>query len=144
MSDAMSAQGTYISKGNGASPEVFTEIAEVATIGGPNETSDEIEVTHLRTVGGYREYLQSFKDGGELPLTLNFIPNNATQDSLTGLRSEFQSGAVKNYRITYPDTSTCIFAAYVKSIGSPANVGDKLSMECALRITGATVWDEAA
>lgn len=142
MSDAVSAQGTYIGKGDGASPENFTEIAEVVSIGGPNETSDEIEVTHLRSTGGYREFLQSFKDGGECPLNLNFIPGNATQDAITGLRSEFQSGARKNYRITFPDTSTCLFAAFVKGIGTTIAVGDKLGLDVTLRIVGATYWVE--
>ena len=143
MSQAMSAQGTFIGKGDGTSPENFAEIAEVASIGGPNETSDEIEVTHLRSTGGYREFLQSFKDGGELPLVMNFIPGDGTQDSLTGLRAEFQTGAKKNYQITFPDTTTCTFEAFVKSIGTPIAVGEKLSLNCTLRVVGATTWVQA-
>lgn len=142
--EAMSAQNTYISTGNGASPEVFTEIAEVVSIGGPNEKADEIEATHLRSPGGYREFIQSFKDGGEVPLELNFIPNNATQDSSTGLRSEFASGATKNRKITFPDGTTCIFAAWVKAIGTPIQVGNKLSLNVTIRVVGPTDWDEAA
>lgn len=144
MSEARSAQGTFISKGDGTSPEQFEEIAEVVSIGGPNETSDEIETTHLRSPGGYREFLQSFKDGGECPLVLNFIPNDETQDSQTGLRSEFQTGAQKNYRITFPDGTTCTFLAFVKAVGTAIAVGDKLSLNVTLRIIGATAWDEAA
>jgi hypothetical protein len=140
MSEGTSAQGTYISKGNGLSPETFTEIAEVVSIAGPNETSETLDFTHLRSTGGYREKKQSFKDAGEVALTLNFIPDNATQNHITGLRAEYQVGGVKNYKITYPDTSYVIFAAYVSAIGQTANVGEKLALTVTLTVTGATSW----
>lgn len=141
---AMSAQGTFIGKGDGASPENFAEIAEVKNIGGPDEKADEIDVTHLRSPEGYREFIQSFKDGGEIPLTLNFIPSSATQDSTNGLRAEFQSGAIKNYQITYPDGTTCTFAAWVKQCGNAAQVGNALEFNVTLRMVGPTTWNEAS
>lgn len=144
MSEAMSAQNTYISKGTQTSPPVYTEISEVKNIGGPNESADEIDVTHLRSPGGYREFLQSFKDGGELPLELNFLPIDNTQDAVQGLRSEFASGEVKPYQITYPDGSTCTFDAWVKSIGNSAQVGEALMLNVTLRIVGPTTWSEGA
>ena len=146
MSEAMSAQGTYISKGNGTSPETYTEIAEVVSIGGPNETSEEIDVTHLRSPGAYREFIQSFKDGGELPLELNFIPSNATQDSVTGIRADYQANPqpIKNWQITYPEGTTCSFAAFVKNVSAPASVGAKLALNVTLRIVGAVAWAEGS
>lgn len=143
--EALSSQNAYISTGNGASPEVFTEIAEVKHIGGPNEKADESDVTHLRSPGGYREFIPSFKDGGELPLELNFIPGNATQDSVTGLRYEFQQNPIptKNRRITFPDGTTATFAAWVKAIGTDLNVGNPMMLNVTLRIVGPTDWNEA-
>lgn len=133
-SEATSAQGTYFSTGDGASPEVFTELAEVVNIGGPNETADEIDVTHLRSTGGYREFIQSFKDGGELSLELNFVPGNATQQAMD---ADFASGATKNRKITYPDGSYHSFAGWVKARGnSSTNVGSKLSRMYTVRIVG--------
>lgn len=136
MSDAMSAQGTYISKGTLTSPPTYTEIAEVVSIGGPNESSEEIDVTHLRSTGGYREFLQSFKDGGELPLELNFLPINPTQDGQTGLRADFQSGTVYPWKITYPDGSYLTFDGYVKAIANSAAVGQKLTFNVTIRVSG--------
>lgn len=144
MSEAMSSQGTYISTSNGDSPETFTELAEVTNIGGPNETSEEIDVTHLRSPGAYREFIQSFKDGGELPLTLNFIPGSISQGSIAGIRADYQANpqTVKRRQITYPDGSTCVFSSFVKGIGTAAAVGEKLSLDVTLRISGATTWTE--
>ena len=144
MSDAVSTQNTYISIGDSASPNTFTEIAEVKSIGGPNEDSEELDTTHLRSVGGYREYIQSFKDGGELPLTMNFLPTDGSQDSVTGLRALYTSGAIRGFKITYHDTTTCTFDAYVKAMGVPVDVGSVLELNSTLRITGATTWTESA
>lgn len=144
MSYGLSSQGTFISTGDGASPENFTELAEVVSIGGPNETSEELDFTHLRSPGAYREFKQSFKDGGELPLTLNFIPGSASQNSIGGIRADYAANpqTVRNRKITYPDGTTCTFQSFVKGVGSTASVGAKLELNVALRISGATTWTE--
>ncbi len=137
MSDGISSQGTYLTIGNGASPEVFTEIPECTTIPGPAGTSDEIDFTHLRSVGGYREYKQSFKDNDDMTLECNYIPGDPVQ---ANLRAAYLSGTVTNFVKHYPDNSTDAFSAYVKSASSPAAVGDKLKFTVTLRITGAPVF----
>ncbi|HEX8030274.1 MAG TPA: phage tail tube protein [Vicinamibacterales bacterium] len=142
MSDARSAQNTYFSTGDGASPEQFGELSEVVSIGGPNETADEIDVTHLRSQGGYREFIQSFKDGGELPLNLNFIPGDTSQQAMD---ADFASGTTKNRRITYPDGSYDSFAGWVKARGnSEIAVGSKLARTYTVRIVGPVVLTPAA
>src|SRR6185436_4037195 len=134
LSEAQSAQNTYFSTGNGASPEVFSELSEVVSIGGPQEKADEIDVTHLRSPSGYREFIQSFKDGGEVPLELNFLPGDTSQQNL---RADFASGTTKNRRITYPDGSHSDFAGWVKAVGnSSTQVGSKLGMMATIRIVG--------
>jgi hypothetical protein len=140
MSDAVSTAGAHIGKSNGDSPETFQEISEVVTIGGPNPDSEEIDVTHLRSPARTREYIQSFLVPGEIPLTVNFIANDATHDEVTGLISEYNSGAIKNYQITYPDGGTDTFAAYVKTRGMPMNVGEALRCTFTLRVTGTIAY----
>lgn len=140
MSDAMSSQDTYISVGDAASPNTYTEIAEVKSIPGPNETSEDIDVTHLRSTGGYREFVASFKDGGELQCTSNFLPGNSTHQTL---RSLYASREVRGWSITYPDTSVDYFDAYVKGIGRTSAVGAALEASFTLRITGAVTLDAA-
>jgi hypothetical protein len=141
-SEAISTQNVYISRATDGSPDSasFTELAEVKSIGGPSETADEKETTHLRSPGSYREYIQTFKDGGEIPMVLNFVPGNATQQQL---RTDFTAGTITGWRITYPDTTTCTFSAYVKAVGVPVAVDAVLELNATLRITGATDWDFA-
>lgn len=143
MSEAISTAGARIGKGDGASPEVFTEISEVVSIGGPNPDSEEIDVTHLRSPDRTREYIQSFLIPGEIPLTVNLIPSDPTHDEVSGLIAEYNSGAIKNYQITYPDGSTDTFAAYVKTRGNPMNVGEALRATFTLRVTGTITFVSA-
>lgn len=133
MTQGISAQGTYISVGSGSSPQVWTEIPECRTIPGPAGKSDEIDMTHLRSTGGHKEYLQSFKDVDDLSLECNYIPGNAVQAQL---RTDFNAGTVREYLKTYPDGATEQFSAYVKSAGSPAAVGAAMMFTVVLRVTG--------
>lgn len=140
MSDAMSTQGVYIGTSDGGSPESFDELAEVKSIGGPNETSEELDVTHLRSPGAYREFIQSFKDGGELPLTMNFVSGSASQLALLA-DYEANPQTVKRRRIFYPDGSTVTFSSFVKARNTPVAVGAVLELQATLRISGAVIWD---
>ncbi len=133
MSNAISAQGTYFGTGDGASPEDFGELAEVVSIGGPNQTSEEIDVTHLRSMSGYREFIQSFKDSGELPLECNYVPGSLSQAAIL---AEFDTGTIKTRRIFYPDGATDTFSAYVKGITRGAVVGNKIPMNITFRLVG--------
>lgn len=137
MSDAISAQGTYLTIGDGASPEQFTEIPECKTIPGPAGTSDELDATHLRSTGGYREYKQSFKDNDDMTLECNYVPGDPVQASL---RADYLTGVVRHFVKHYPDNSTDAFSAYVKSASSPAAVGELISFTVTLRVTGAPVF----
>jgi len=145
MSNAIAAANTYISRGDGASPESFAagEIAEVVSIGGPKPDSEEIDVTHLRSPSRTREYIQSYLIPGEIPLVMNWIPSDASQDEVTGIVADYVSGTVKSYKITYPDGSTDTFRAYVKNYDHPANTGDKLTLNATLRVTGAVTFVSA-
>lgn len=142
MSNAISTQGVYIGTSDGASPESFGELAEVKSIGGPNETSEELDVTHLRSPGAYKEYIQSFKDGGELPITMNFVSGSTSQLALMA-DYEATPQTVRRRQITYPDGSSCVFSSFVKARNTPVAVGAVLELQVTLRISGAVIWTYA-
>lgn len=137
MSDAISAQGTTFGVANVGSPAVFVLVSEVKNIPGPSETSDEIDVTHLTSLGGRREFIQGFKDTEDLVVDCNYVPSNTMQAQI---RDDYSTGLVRIYQTTYPDSSTETFTAYVKGITSNANVGDAIPFTFTLRVTGAVVY----
>lgn len=124
----------------------FTEIAQVNSIGSVSITSDEVEVTTLDNTSGFREYLQTFKDAGELPITLVWDPALPTHgETATGLWGLMVSGAVKTWQIEFPTTPpyTATFDGFVKSFPTPSMTpDDALTAEVTIRVSG-TVTLEA-
>ena len=118
MSNAITGYGTLFQVGDGASPEVFTSIAEVFDVPIPQSTTDLIEVTHYTSANSRKEYINGLIDTDEFTATMNFIPGDATQDPPTGLIATQAAGTTKNYRIVLPDSvqTTVTFAAVVRSL----------------------------
>ena len=94
--------GSTLKKGDGATPEIFTTIAEVFSIEPPSQESDDVEVTNLDSLGRMKEYIAGMGEPGELSFEMNFLPTNATQDATTGLIADRVSGIVQNFQIEFP------------------------------------------
>lgn len=108
----------------------------LTSIGEVTPDSEEIDVTSLDSAGGYREFLQGFKDSGELALSGYHINGDLGQAEL---RTGYGTGEAKTTVITFPSgAGTVTFTAYVKSytMGS-AEVDGAVGFGATLRITGA-------
>lgn len=135
MSEATSAFGTTLKIGDGATPEVFSAIAEVTNVGGPGMSLETIDVTSDSSPGGWKEYVGGLLDGGEIKLELNFAPGNATHQALAAAMG---SRAKKNFKLVFPDTpaTTWSFAAFVTNFEPSAPADGKLGASATLKITG--------
>lgn len=133
-SNALTSQGMTIAAGNGASPEVFTTIAEVSSIDGPTGQAPEIDVTDLSSTA--REFVFGLKDEGEITLDLNYIPTNTQHDQL---RTDKNAGTLRNYRITFTNSpaNTWTFGAYVKGLSISNAVDNVTKASVTLRLSGA-------
>jgi hypothetical protein len=135
-SQAILGYGTLLERGNGATPEVFTAIAEVLSISGPNRSRAFEEVSHMQSPGGYDEWLPKLKSGGELKFDLHFLPASATQDALN---DDYEAGKKGNYRIRWPFTPPVVgtFSAFVAEPPNPTTpVNGKVTATCTLKLTG--------
>ena len=123
-----------------ATPGTFTEIAQISSIGSVGIASDEVEVTTLDNTSGFREYLQTFKDAGELPVTLDWDPALPTHgETATGLWGLMISGEVKLWQNEFPTTPpyTAEFEGFVKSFPTPAlTPDDALTADVTIRVSG--------
>ncbi len=91
--------GTVFKVGDGQSPEVFTSIVNVVSIGMSGRSVEEVDFTHLASSGGFREFRPGFKDPGELTLSVHYDPTNATLNGTAGLEYELNQGRVFNWKI---------------------------------------------
>ncbi len=75
-------------------------IAELTSIGQPRRTLDTIDVTSFSSPDGYREFLGSLRDGGEIVIEGNFFPGDTNGQK--ALSDDFDTGASRTYVITGP------------------------------------------
>lgn len=124
---ATKAHGTVL-KFNQVPVGKLTEVGEIAP------DSEQLDVTTLDSDGGYREYLQGFRDSGEVELSGFHQKGDAGQ---AALRAAYESGEAGAVEVDFPDGTKVTFSAIVKShtIGA-AEVDGAVGFGAALRITG--------
>ena len=89
--NALLGIGSALQRGDGASPEVFTTIAEILSIGGPSLTAGTVDATSMESLDRYAEFIAGLKDGGEVSFTIAFIPTEPTHRVTTGFLADFNS-----------------------------------------------------
>jgi len=131
--NAISSVGASFKQGDGSSNESFDAVAEINSITGPSKTRDTIDVTSLDSAGGYKEFIASFRDAGEVTLNMNY-----TRDAYEAMNTAFESDSSVNYQIVMPDTgaTTYDFAAFVTGVPITIPLIDKITMDVTLKITG--------
>ena len=139
MTAAIPTQGVTIARGDGASPEVFTLIAEITDFDGPGGERPDIDVSSLDSTS--REYLAGLNDGGDFTCTMNMLPVDAQQVAIRDV-DQFESGTARNFRITLTDAgaTTITFAAFVKQYRVSGSVDDRVIANVTMRVTGTPVY----
>lgn len=130
--------GVHLSRGNGASPEVYTAIAELIDLSLPGMSRDAIEATHTDSPDGFREFLPGLKDGGEFQATCNYLPANTTQGNTSGgvLYDMINDTAARNWRITLPGAQTWTFKAIVTGYEPTTPIVDRMTLVIGFKLTG--------
>ena len=136
MSNATAAKGTLIKVGDAASPEIFTTIAEVTNIGGPELEQEAIDVSHHGLA--WKEFVGGLKDGGEISIEANYLPADATHDASTGILADLAAGTLRNFELVFTDTAstTWSFTALITRFAVGAPVDNKLSVNITLKLSG--------
>jgi len=133
------AFGTLLQMGDGAGPEVFTTIAEVKDIDGPDISMDTEDITPHDAVGGWEEFVPTILRSGEVTFDLNFVPSNAQHgDAAGGLINLLKNRTKRNFKLVLPTspTYTWSFAAYVTGFSNSMPVAGVLGASVTLKVTG--------
>jgi predicted secreted protein len=127
--------GVLLKRGDGATAEAFTTVAELIGLSGPGLSLDTVESTHTESTGANKEYIAGLKDAGEISADLNFLPANATH---TGLIADQTARTLRNFQIVWPDTATTTwsFSAYVTNYEPAAPLEDRMTASVSLKISG--------
>lgn len=116
------------------------DIGGLTSIGLPDESKDEIEVTSHDSAGS-REFVAGLRDGGSVAIGMRLLPDNAGQDAL---RANYNSNGntLVEVVITTPADSvgeavSFTFNAYVSSLGGALPFDAAAERSATLRISGA-------
>lgn len=119
--------------GDGASPEVFTTVAEVLRVGAIGQSTSEIEVTHLSSTS--KEYIGALPEGATVDFQVNFVggtQQNALRDGV---------GTTKNFRMDFSDNTRASFAFVILGFSRDETTPEsQLTGSINGRITGNLTW----
>lgn len=121
--------GTTLKKGE-------TAIANLTSIDGVSVSSDTIETTNLSTAGGYRTFVTSLKDAGEVSISGHF-----DYTAHNPLLTDFEDGSVDTYTIEFPDMGVThgtqwTFSAVVTAFSTGVAMEDIISFDATLKVSG--------
>jgi predicted secreted protein len=138
MTEGAAAFGTVLVKGGigGA------EIAEVSSINGLALDSDEVDITHHRSPGGFEEVIQGIRRTGEVTIEGNFVPGDT--GGQRALYDDYLTGAIDSYAIIFPPVfaTAWTFKAFVKQPpATEAPVEGRVPFTATLRVTGPSSLD---
>ena len=113
----------------------WVAIANIKSIGGPSATRETVDVTTLDSSGGYREFIGSLRDGGEVALPMLF-----EQETYAIMKTDFESDTVQEYSIVLPDTNntTLEFSGIVTGCPLDAPLDDAVACDVTIKISGST------
>jgi len=137
-SGVITARTVTATAGGTAGTEVFTTVAEVKSISGPNMQTQMIDVTHMQSDNNTREFLPSLIDPGEISFSVNWLPGNATHVSL---KNDQKNRTKRNYQLVFTDTAatTYAFSGYITSIGITSAIEDVLQGDITVKLVS---WPE--
>lgn len=129
---ATRSQGTTLKY----TPEDGTQVVvgRLTSVGEISPEAEELDVTTLDSADGYREFIQGFRDCGELEISGFHDSGDVGQKAL---RAAFESGASGAFEVAFPDGTIVDFSGFVKrhSIGA-AEVDGAIGFGAAIRISG--------
>jgi len=131
--NAILGAGSSLKLGDGASPEVFTKVAEVLRVGAIGQSAAEIDVTSLDSTA--KEYIAALPDVETVSISMNFVgvtQQNALRD---GVRT------TKNFVMEFSDNTKATFSmvilGFLRDETSPES---QLTASVNGRITGPITW----
>jgi hypothetical protein len=124
---------------------VYTVIAQIRDINGPNQSADTIETTSRDNANLFKTYLAGLRDGGEVSFDLLYDPDLVTHSASAagGLVKLLQDGTLNNFRISFPDAApvtTVTFSGIVTAFTPKSPMNDALAADCTIKVSARPTW----
>ena len=137
MTSAVLGSGATLQLGSGASPQVYTTVAEVLRCGPIGSTNPEVDVTNLDSTA--KEYIAGLADGNTVEFDVNYI-RGTQQDSL---RTSQAAGSTVNMKMVWPTSpnTTAVFDLVLLQFEMGETTPDsQITASISGRISGSITW----
>lgn len=141
MTVAILGKNATLGLGSGASPQVYTTIAEVLRCGPIGSENPEVDVTNLDSTA--REYIAGLADGKTVEFEMNWVAGNTQQQSL---RSSTEAGSTVNLQMvwqTSPQTKAQFDFVLLNFEIGETTPDNQVTAMVSGRITGSIQWTNA-
>jgi hypothetical protein len=138
MTVAVLGAGAALGLGSGASPQVYTTIAEVLRCGPIGSSNPEVDVTNLDSTA--KEYIAGLADGNTVEFECNWVVGNAQQQSL---RTSQAAGSTVNLQMTWdtsPQTKAKFDLVLLDFEMGETTPEAQIMMRVSGRISGSITW----
>jgi len=131
---SVKTQGSTLQLSDGASPEVFTDIASITSFQGPSGSRQVIDATVLASTAKVKDV--GIPDYGQVTFDFNF---DASDTVLVDVWDNFIAGTSHNFKILFSDSprTQFDFSAYVLNFNYTAGLDDIVRGSVTLEISGA-------
>jgi hypothetical protein len=133
---ALAGYLTQLKRGDAATPENFTLIAEAGDIAGPELKTTMSDVTS-HSSAGFLEQIPTIKQVGQIKFPVNFVPTNSTHSYAAGLVKDWNNETRRNFQMVWPDGTIWSFAAFVSGVAFKAPVKGPFTADVTVDVTGA-------
>lgn len=118
-----------------SAPATYTALAEVLSVTPPSISVETVDVTHMGSDDGFREYKAGRRDGGEVTVNMNYVEASAT------LLQTLVLAGYETFRITFPDSSTYVFSGIPTAFSfDDVVIDDKVAMSLTIKVSGKPVY----
>lgn len=126
--------GFQFLRGDGASPEAFTLVAETRSISDFGQERGIEDVTHSMSPLAFMEYIKTLKDGSQFQLGVNLTEDNA---AILKADADDDDNTPINYQLILPGSlPTYTFAAHALSFKMSLDPRTAIQATVGYKITG--------
>ncbi len=133
--------GTVFSFGDKAdfndTPVVFTPFKHMESVAPVSPEVDDIDVTDMDSLEGWKEFKGGLKDGGEVEGVFQYEEVQHSNFFAVLL------GVTKAYKVLFPDGSDVKFNGHINDISQEDPVDDKIMETVTIKVTGKPVFTQA-
>lgn len=133
VTEAMIGHGSKIEVETAAASGFWFELGEVKGAQKPNPQVAQINATHMGSPDGAEEQVPGLKNYGEMPIPINWVPGNPTDDFVEAWNDKRQM------RVTTPNGITYTFPAFKLGYSGSMPVGELMEGEVTVKVAGAVV-----